>query len=477
MNGARSIYAGAVILLVVILLMAVAYGYWPMLHLPPQGSHLWRQTDCMAMVWNYKLYQLPFLEPATFNLQSDGGRVAGEFPVFYYLAAQCSTPEFALRSMHAFVFLCGLLAVYFTAYHFLKNSLLSVAAALLLFASPLLVFYGNNFLSDVPAWSVAMMGWAVFLPADKNRHTGLHILALFCFAFAALLKASYAFNFLVALLYQIEDRRSKIENWLAYLIVLLPVAWYVYAKRYNAQHHDAYYFLSIFPVWKMTPYEIGLTGWRLLVSWSDNYFWRPASLLLAAGVVGFYLKHKSDGNDLKRLLLLSLGVTVLYGLLFFERLKLHEYYYTFFFVFGTFAVISALSLFQPFSDKWPFRIFLLIFLALNFICCRHTVRQKTACQPYRATLASPGFQEFLNANGCTPDKTVISWYDPSVNQSLYWMKRKGFTGYNDYPTVFRHRQADFLVLSDPDFGGYDAVGIHPADSLGNYQGIALYKLK
>jgi Dolichyl-phosphate-mannose-protein mannosyltransferase len=481
--GNKEKYSGFFFLLICLVGISWFYQYPSIWQMPPQGSHLWRQTDCMAMVWNYKLYDLPFFQPATFNLQSLHGNVAGEFPVFYYIAAQFERPEFVLRLLHTIIFISGILSVYFIAFYFLKNTWLAVVSTLLLFTSPLLVFYGNNFLSDVPAWSFAMLGWAIFLPANRSGKTSLFLLAFLFFAFAALLKASHAFNFAIAFFFQFSGYRSNfvlrtsyIKNLIPYSLLLLPASWYLYAKQYNATNHDTYYFLSIFPVWKMSLYDIGLTGWRLLISWSGNYFWRPLAVLLIAAIGFIASKNKWHDPELKKIVAISFLLTLLYLVLFFERMKLHEYYYVFFFVFGVFAVIAVCSLLLPYTEKIYFRSFAVLFLALNSICCKNFIHQKMTCQPYNNILASEGFQKFLNENGCLKDKAIISWPDPSVNQSLYWMKRKGYTVYNRYYVIFKPGPAEFLVISKPD-QLENAYRSFIADSLGTFHGVRLYKLK
>ncbi|HRB67738.1 MAG TPA: hypothetical protein PLO32_08090, partial [Chitinophagales bacterium] len=90
----------------------------------------------------------------TYNLQAENGQVAGEFPLFYFIAAQTKHAGIVLRLMHSFIFISGIIATYFIAYYFLQRSLLSIWISILFFTSPLLVFYGNNFISDIPALSM-----------------------------------------------------------------------------------------------------------------------------------------------------------------------------------------------------------------------------------------------------------------------------------------------------------------------------------
>ena len=205
----KSKHIGFFLLFIAIIAISIFYAYPKMLQLLPQGSHLWRQADCMAMTWNYKQFQLPFLQSACYNLQSINGNVAGEFPVFYFLASKFSDTEFALRLIHTIIFLSGILSVYFISFYFLERTLLSIFCALLIFTSPLLVFYGNNFLSDVPALSFALIGWAFFLSNYKNEKLFWILISFLCFSMAALLKASEAIHIVLLFLFLIRFRSQK----------------------------------------------------------------------------------------------------------------------------------------------------------------------------------------------------------------------------------------------------------------------------
>lgn len=453
-----------------------------MLHMLPQGSHWWRQADCMAMTWNYKQFHVPFFQPAIYNLQSTNGNVAGEFPLFYFIAAQFSNPELALRLMHSIIFLCGILAVYFIAFYFLKRTLLSVFCSILLFTSPLLVFYGNNFLSDVPALSCAFIGWAIFLNQHKKENLFWILIAFLSFAIAALLKASEAIHFalLFAFLFTFKTQNSRFKTTiaLAFSSSLLFVGWYFYAKHYNKHNHDHYYFLSISPIWKLSLQDIGLAIWRMLVSNSKNYFWRPTSIVILLSTF-FLIKHwKKLNADLRFFIMSSFIVVALYILFFYQKLIGHEYYYVPFFIGFLFLIIGLLKVYNAFHSENIFA-HTLLFLCLipNIIFCRNFVTEKCSDTLTNGYYSSVAMQDFLEKNGVTKDKIVISLPDDSPNKTLYQIKRKGYTEFNDYMFLLKNKKADFLLLRMDCFIHAEKFKPYQTDSIGNFNGIVLYKLK
>lgn len=471
---------GFLILLISILCIALFYGYPHIGLLLPQGSHIWRQADCLAMAQNYRQFHLPFFQPETYNLQSYNGKVSGEFPLFYFLAACFSNTALALRIFHTFLFLCGIIATYFIAFRFLRRQLLSVFCALLMFSSPLLVFYGNNFLSDVPALSASFIGWALFLGTYRKRKSGWLAMAFLFFTLGALLKASQVINFciLFVLLAQARIPQQKLKLSLTVLF-LVPVAlWYVYAKSYNLLHHDRYYCLSIAPIWNLSFYDIGLGIWRMTVALSKNYFWRPVSLMLL-GSVYFLVKHwKWLERDLRLVILSSFLLTLLYILLFYQKMTGHEYYYTVFFIFILFTLIGILKTYNRFHSENIFAhsaLFILLIPAIIF--CKMFTAEKLNDNLYNGYLSSAEMQDFLLTQGVTETSTILSLPDDSPNKTLCLLKRKGYTEFNDYALILKEKKSDFLLLGNDSWKNYRNICPVPKDSIGSFHGYTLYKLK
>lgn len=473
---------GLFILLSALLFISIFYGYPAMLHLLPQGSHLWRQADCVAMSQNYQQFHLPFFQPQTYNLQSLNGRAAGEFPLFYFISAQLINVAFALRLLHTLIFISGISATYFIAFHFLQRRFLSLMCSLFMFTSPLLVFYGNNFLSDVPALSMAFIGWAFFLTAyKKSRLFGVGI-SFLCFALAGLLKASELINLaMITLFLLLQKDRNALFKWsLAWTILcgLLVFSWYFYAKQYNLENHDTYYFLSVFPVWKLSLYDIGLGAWRMLISLSKNYFWRPTSVLMIISA-GYVFRHRNKlDRELRVVLLSGLAMTLLYILLFYQKMIGHEYYYVPFFVPLIFGIIAILKTYNSYHAENVFsHAVLFLFLIPNLLFCKTFVKEKLTDATYNGYLAAPELQRVLVWEGIRPESTVLSLPDDSPNKTLSLLKRKGYTEFNDYKEILKNGKADYLVLSNDCWKQKNSLQPYLKDSIGRFHGITLYKLK
>ncbi len=456
------------------------YPFIKMWQLLPQGSHMWRQSDCMAIVWNYKQFNLPFLQPAYYNLASINGKVIGEFPLFYYIASLSKYPEITLRIMHTCLFFIGIIATYFISFYFLKKTAFALLITCLISASPLLVFYGNNFLSDVPALSIAYIAWAFYLPNYKNKNYGYLSLAFILFTFATLLKASQAINIVISTLMLVYHFKSNIPFKIALLfsIFLIPLVWYGYAKWYNLQNHDTYFFLNIFPIWKLSLYDIGLCIWRMTISWSKNYFWQPTSILLLLSSFFMIKRWNKIDAELKYLIVASFILTLLYILLFYQKLIRHEYYYTTFFVFALFYLIGLMKVYNTYQSENIFwQVALVLFLLPNLFFCRSFVTEKNFDTLYNPYLADSGFQSFLLNNDVEKNKIVISLPDDSPSQTLYLIKRKGYTAFNNYDSILKNRLADYLIITNTNTLPLQKLKPYLDDSIANYHGIVLYKLR
>jgi hypothetical protein len=477
----RSRLTALVLLLAAIALISIYYHYPSMLSLLPQGSHIWRQADCMAMAQNYRQFRLPFFQPEIYNLQSVHGKVAGEFPVLYFFSANFSNPAFALRLTDTLIFIAGIIAAYFVAFYFLQRRLLSIFCSLLLFTSPLLVFYGNNFLSDVPALSFAFIGWAIFLHSF-NKNSAFLLVAFIFFTFSVLLKASHVCSLGMCVIFSLMHENKKGNKVAVFVFIffslLISILWYQYAISYNTKYHDTYYFLRVSPVWNLSLYDIGLGIWRMTVSWSKSYFWRPTSVLLILSAYFLWKYRRKLDGELRLLIAVSFMLTLLYVIFFYQKMIGHEYYYTAFYVFVLFGLVGIIKIYNYFYAENVFsHTALFIFLLFNIIYCKNFVSEKLTDNLYNGYLSSTEMQDFLTKNRVTEDKIILSIPDESTNKTLYLLKRKGYTNFNNMETILRERKADFLILSNA--GMLNNPGLKPYlnDSLGNFHGIYLYRLK
>lgn len=431
------------IYIIILIVLLVCYNVFDIIHFPAQGAHLWRQADCLAMVWNFKQSGTSFFVPEMYNLLSIDGKGVAEFPIFYYIAAKFPNPELVLRTLHSIMLFVAGYRFFQLAKYFLQSNFYSISAVVLVFTSPLIIFYGINFLSDVPAFSCCIIGLSFYFSNHTSKHK--FMLCILFLSLATLLKASYFLYLFGIILYEYKERKFKNYNYIIlFILICLPIIWYLYAFYINSKFGNTYYFLSSKPIYSMSLYDIGLAIWRITVSWSKTYFWRPTSVLVILFAIIFLIK--SPKNELKQITLFTLIITILFVLLFMQKLIIHEYYYAFFYTFILFAIIALFSQLKNFEQQQLIKFVVIVFLVINVFYCKYYIIEKQQVQRIDKILFSKAFQEYLNNNDCDDFKTVFCFDDISLNQQLYAIKRKGFTQYNDWKKALNNNKIDFVLL-------------------------------
>ncbi len=154
-----------------LLLFSVLYEYPSILLKRPQSVHHWRQSDCASLALNYYQTGMHFFKPQTHNLTSDdnttGYCATSEIPIGYYLIACLykvfGYHDYIYRFVNTLIFLLGLFYLFKTCYLLFNDFFWASGIALFFFTSPVLVYYGNNFLTDSSAFAFALIAWYFFL--------------------------------------------------------------------------------------------------------------------------------------------------------------------------------------------------------------------------------------------------------------------------------------------------------------------------
>ena len=179
-------------MLALLLAAALYVGYAEILPLAPQSTHQWRQADCASMASLYHQEGMDFFEPRLHNQFAASGRAVGELPLMPYLAAigyqLFGQHDGIYRLLVCLFWFIGLLALFRTQRIFLKGWFWPGALTLLFFSSPLLAYYGNNFLSDVPALGMSLVGWWLVARYYQKSSAKWLWMALAFFLLATVLK-------------------------------------------------------------------------------------------------------------------------------------------------------------------------------------------------------------------------------------------------------------------------------------------------
>ena len=329
-------------------LMSCAYEAGRVLHLRPQPHHLWRQTDCIALAWNYYDTTWNLFAPAIHNQFADhhaSGKSAGEFPILYWLVGMLwritGPSEFLYRLLEFLLHFAGTLALFASIRRIIDDAFWAACCALLFYASPVLVYFGIGFLTDVPAFDLALIGWwymTCYALERKRKHWAW---AVFFFSLAMAIKVTAGMS-LIALAAVLACatllRRRTRDHWSAFagsrfewavlLGGLLAVyAWYAYAAMYNDAHGAKYTFNDLWPIWTMTPLgrEWAWTvGCDIIVF---QVFDTSAWILMGVAAVAISVNIRHVHWQVVLLNAALILGSVLYTLFWFNALDNHDYYF------------------------------------------------------------------------------------------------------------------------------------------------------
>jgi len=323
------------------------YGYYDILFLRPQSMHQWRQADCLQLAHNY-LNNWNFFQPSIHNYFSDNdtsGKSAGEFPILYYFVAILwkifGEHEFIYRIVVLTIFYAGLYVLNDLLKNLFNSVFWSLSITILISTSPILVFYSNNFLTNVPAFSFMLLGWNYFYKYYIHKKNKWLIVSTVFFTLAGLLKMTAYISFIIIGFYYFvefigyllkpkEPRRIFKELLNSFITLfsgfLILLSWYVYATYYNNLHGGKYTFNGLMPVWEMSKEK-----WASIKTFVDNIlvhqFLSTISLWVVVFMMLFLLLNFKKVNKFiyTTLILLIIAITC-FVLLWIQAMDAHDYY-------------------------------------------------------------------------------------------------------------------------------------------------------
>ena len=448
----------SVIFILTILAVSFYYDYHHIFFKRPQSVHKWRQSDCASIALNYYQNGMHFFQPETHNLTSDGGTTGNacpsEIPALYYTVAGLykifGYHESIFRILNTLLFFIGLFYLFKLFRLLLNDGFWAVLLSVLFLTAPVLVFYGNNFLSNSSALSFSFVGWYYLFRFYKERNQKWFALAMLFFLIAASFKVTALFS-LVAIggVYISEllnlARFQKGEKLFKYplkqfmllaAVFVLIAAWILYARYYN-QKHDCYYFsTTIFPVWSLDKEGILAVLENIWKIWLPQYFHPSVLILFAISFLFVVLFYKKNLKLLNFALVILFAEVIVYIVLQFWTFKDHDYYTIDMYIFPVILTAAAFfilkakfpRIFTSIITKCLFLFFVLfnVYYAHGIIVDRYSGWMNNSGQLSDFYTVTP----FLRENGITADDTVIAIPDYS-HVSLYLMNQKGWTEYAD----------------------------------------------
>lgn len=474
---------------------------------PPQSVHTWRQTNSLSITQLYYQYNLPFLQCEIQNqLGDDGlsGKTAGEFPIIYFAMAKIwqvfGKSELSFRLFQLFILLSGLFLLFKMLIPITGNAVRAGFISMLVFTSPMFIFYGPNFLPDAPALAFTFAAWFyLYKYVEKHKNYLLWISATFFFL-AISIKITTATSFIAigawvmfeTIIMKFEKRvfKFKFVQFIPFIIsLLLVLAWYKYIDYYNGVHSADFSNRGIWPIWKMTDEQLNKILDALNKIYFKEFFWPPlqyATLLIWVFMLFKIRKIAPFFGFL--LVVLPLGFAAILAL-WFQVLEGHDYY-----LITQMQVLVAIwaIFFNYLKDKklWnhPVGFILLvgIFITLaNNGSVRHKARYEGWMNAgYKLHFdALTQIEPFFIKWNIKPEDKVISLPDYSINASLYYMNRKGYTEFgSDFSqeATFRKRiyqGAQYLVINDTSILEQPVIQKFTSNFIGQYRNVKVYSLK
>lgn len=492
---------------VIIGLMAFFYNYHQTIFKGPMSRHQWRQADALSMTKNYLEGSGNFLDTQIHFQHLGEGHGVGEFPIIYYLNAGMwkvfgEYPFFP--RMVTFVFLLlGLAAIQRIAFRFTQDLFWSWTVPVALFCAPLFVYYGNNFLVNIPALALVFMSWnyaVKYYDENKKRFIWWAIITM---SLAGLLRATMLIGMIPYFIILAEiiwkGRRAQqgisLKGFvmLAIIPVVISVIWIMYIKQYNARYESIYFLTTTRPIWLVE--NFGIHFRKFLYFLWDEFHLSGVRWLFPFVLIFLWLRRQSLWNKWG-LTLLAVGISsIVYLILWFNNLDVHDYYMLelyIFFVIALLAVLYAIQEWRP-SLFYSTTLRVMAIAGLVWMVYQTSAWQRLRYDPndkwvqlsmvvdqehldrwsyekwYQDSQLSPFkvMREGKSKFGMTRNTKVVVPQDESPNVTLYFMDLKGFTGlyypdmgWNERLDMYKGRGAEYLLIRDE--ASLDTLKIDPS---------------
>jgi hypothetical protein len=462
----------ALAILALILALAWYYNYPKTLLKRPQSIHSWRQCDGASLALNYCQEGMQFFKPRTHGLYSDnyttGYTAPSEIPILYYFVAILykifGYHEYLFRATSLLIFFLGLLFLFRLAHAVLKDSFFAGSVVVLLFSSPLLVYYANNFMPNTVGLSFSLIGWYYFYQYSLNHRTGTYLAAMVFFLLAASMKITELSGPIIILLLLLMDRfrimrlnlgsdRQLLVKMISLGALFLVVGgWVFYAKGYNNLHGTSQFSTYTFPIWNMNAEARTLVLHKMKVIWMTEYY-LPFTLycLPVFALVTVFFYRRADKLLGVASIILLLGLVV-YAILWFEALGDHDYFFIGFYILPVFLAINIFLILRSFNGTVLYtrllQVAIVIFLAFNV----YHARQRQEVRYFSWMNDYPEMQDLYHINpyleqlGINRQDTIVYFPSPNI-RPLYLMNLKGWT-ITDYSEITGEIMAEDSVLME-----------------------------
>lgn len=448
----------------VLLLLFFGFGFNKVLVAEVYGMHEWRMTD--GLTFAYKYYKgASFFEPELFCLLSDdleSGKVAGEFPLVYWFVGKLwgvfTYSETIFRLVSFTLTILGFSALYRIVKDVFKSTFIGLGVTVICFSTPIVLYYGASFVTNMHAFSFALVGWYFFyFGYFKNKRFFLHYSA-WSFVVGGLLKITAASSLLLLLPFILLSvyKKNKLGVFSVLLALSALVWWYGYfLPEYTTLHGGRFSINGLWPIWDLSSDQIN----SAIKFFREVTFFQLANpilwLLLPAFVICTFLIKNKEGRFFRYMAAGYLVGFTVYGICWFGAVDGHDYYFTNFLILFFFTLISGLyflkQYFAVFFQSAIFKIVFGVVVLFSVVYGANNLRMRFCdrldfLKGFALAFSSdiePGYwhwmahnsvsadlrgvDHYLTEQGVEQDARIIYLSDPSFSIEPYAAKRDGYT--------------------------------------------------
>lgn len=444
------------LLLSVAIALFAYFGLYQYIEHGPFGMHQGAQADRASIALNYAHESMNFLKPRVMENRSMNGITGMEFPIIAYAVAFFYNifeyNPFFYRLIEALLFLAGQYAAWKIAGFFITKITHRILFHILWVSSPILIFYSNNFLPEVPALSLSLLAWYQFFRYYYGIEPRKSLLGFSIFSsLAALIKITYLIPIIALFLLILMQKRLKIAEFpqktrfIVHLIipVLVVPIWYEYARYLTDISYNLHFLQKINPPESIA--EFIENSRYALNTWIDGVYPREFIILLMLVWVYTLQRHYRNLDILGWIsIALFFGFLSIF-VLFNRQFRYHDYYFVAAipYLFFTMLYIYKQHLEQRMIFNGIVGIITLVGLFISpIVNARHTKKQVNATYTkgdYYCQNVLPNIEDmevtraFINREMGSGELIVA--FDPSPNTLLYYLERQGIRLAPDFEEI------------------------------------------
>ncbi len=422
----------------------------------PQYIHAWAQSDYYALSRGFIDNGMDFFHPKTFTINpqfSDSfqtadknGITSADFPVNPYIVATLmkvfnTESPWVYRSYTLIYSIIGLYFLFLLIKALDGNDIKAFFTVLLVWFSPVYLYYQDGFLPTIPAISNTIIAYYFYVKYIKEQKSNYFKYSLFFVTLATLIRTPFAI-YLIAISGQEILKMFVAKKWKVKQLVAIAFAFAVPIGYFLYNSYLRSIYGSIFLGKPLTPENLEIAKEILLKSldnWKYHYLtkWHYLSVFIGflLGLTQYLRTKKID--SVHKELFLQIGIVAIgvssYSYLMLKQFREHDYYFldTFFILFIIFTV-TVLSYIE-------IKRFMLSLIGLCYIffasygTIEHSLdaqrqRKETVWRQQEMTISNyTGASQLLDELNISKDAVILSLDADAPNIRFLLLNRTGYT--------------------------------------------------